>query len=196
MFCSSSAATPSLRPHCLRRTDHLSQVSSRTRCDTLGVAPLGRLQARLACRMSRRVSTPVTSSFAVEKAAFRGIAQVPRTSYSRLALARQLSVHRVQLTDPSNRAFLRNPVVSLASRPSEERELAPLVPLVQAVLSPPAAQPKATPGAIRPVGEDLNLPKGSSSFASDSVRDEFLVTLREKFSRMLITSTGPVMVGS
>ncbi len=93
------------------------------------------------------------------------------TSYSRLALVRHLSFHRVKLNDPSNRAFLRNPVVSLASRPSEERELAPLVHVVQAVLSPSAAQPKATPVAIGSLGEDPNLTKGSSSFASDSVRD-------------------------
>jgi len=40
------------------------------------------------------------------------------------------------------------------------------------------------------LGEDLNLTKGISSFASDSVRDEFLVTLREKFSNTVMTYTG------
>jgi hypothetical protein len=109
---------PSLRPHRIRRTDHLSQVSSRAFYDTLWVAPLGRLQARLACRMSKLGSTPVPSPLAVKGAAFRGITRVPRISYSRLALVGHLSLHRVKLNDPSNRAFLRNPVVSLASRPS------------------------------------------------------------------------------
>ena len=139
---------PSLRPLCVRRTDHLSQVSSRAHCDTLWVAPLGRLQARLACRMSRLVSTPITSPFTEPRTVFRGIAKAPRTSYSRLALAGHLSFHRVELNDPSHRASLRNPVVSLASRPSEERELAPLVHIVQAALSPSTAQPMATPVAI------------------------------------------------
>src|SRR5215468_8618594 len=40
----------------------------------------------------------------------RGITRVPRISYSRLALAGQLSFHRVKLNDQSNRAFLRHPV--------------------------------------------------------------------------------------
>src|SRR6266566_1861413 len=97
-----------------------------------------------------------------------------RTSYSRLALVGRLSSHRVRLNDPSNRAFLRHPVSSLASRPSEERELAPLVHIVQAALSPSVAHPKATPVAIRPVGAGLNPTKGTS-FASDTVRDQFLV---------------------
>src|SRR5258708_9424579 len=108
----------SLLLHCPRRTDHLSQVSSRAYCDTLWVAPLGRLQARLACRMSRLGSTPVPSPLAKQRAAFRGVTRAPRISYSRLALVGHLSVHRVKLNDPSNRAFFRNPVVSLASRPS------------------------------------------------------------------------------
>src|SRR5712691_1494198 len=102
----------------LRRTDHLSQVSSRAHCDTLWVAPLGRLQARLACRMSRLGSTPVPLPLAVARAAFGCKPRMHPTSYSRLALVRHLSFHRVKLNDPSNRAFLRNPVVSLASRPS------------------------------------------------------------------------------
>src|SRR5512135_1659214 len=108
----------SLRLPRVRRTGHLSQVSSRALCDTLWVALLGRIQARLACRMRRLVYTPITSPFTEPRTVFRGIARVPRTSYSRLALVRHLSFHRVKLTDPSNRAFLRNPVVSLASRPS------------------------------------------------------------------------------
>jgi hypothetical protein len=121
--------------------------------------------------MSWLGSTPVPLPLAVARAVFRYKPRMYRTSYSRLALSRHLSFHRVKLNDPSNRAFLRNPVVSLASRPSEERELAPLVHVVQAVLSPSAAQPKATPVAIGSLGEDPNLTKGISSFASDSVRD-------------------------
>src|SRR6266700_2223491 len=109
---------PSPKRLCVRRTDHLSQVSSRALCDTLWVAPLGRIQARLACRMSRLGSTPVPLPLAEPRTAFRGIPRAPRTSYSRLALVGHLSFHRVKLNDPSNRAFLRNPVVSLASRPS------------------------------------------------------------------------------
>src|SRR2546430_2670381 len=108
----------SLRLRRIWRTVHLSQVSSRALCDTLWVAPLGRLQARLACRMSRLGSTPVPLPLAEPRTAFRGIPRAPRTSYSRLALVGHLSFHRVKLNDPSNRAFLRNPVVSLASRPS------------------------------------------------------------------------------
>src|SRR6266566_1562797 len=100
-----------------------------------------------------------------------------RTSYSRLALVGRLSSHRVRLNDPSNRAFLRHPVSSLASRPSEERELAPLVHIVQAALSLSAAQPKATPVAIRPLGEGLN-PTNGTSFASGNARDQFLVAPR------------------
>ncbi len=90
---------------------------------------------------------------------FRCLPRGHRTSYSRLALLGQRSLHRVRLNDPSNRAFLRHPVSSLASRPSEERVLAPLVHIVQAAFSPSVAQPKATPVAIRSLGEDLNLTK-------------------------------------
>src|SRR5690349_11062043 len=102
----------SLRLHRVRRTDHPSQVSSRACYDTLWVAPLGRLQARLACRMSRLGSTPIPSPLAEPRTAFRGIPRAPRISYSQLALAGHLSIHCVKLNDPSNRAFLRNPVVS------------------------------------------------------------------------------------
>jgi hypothetical protein len=168
---------PSLEPPCFRRIDHLSQVWSRTYCDDLWVAPLGRLQAHLACRMSGLGSTPVPSSIAEPRTAFRCKPRLHRTSHSRLALAGRLSSHRVKLNDPSNRAFLRNPVSPLASRPSKERELAPLVHIVQAALSLSAAQPKATPVAIRPLGESLNPTKGTS-FASDTVRDQFLVAPR------------------
>ena len=66
----------------------------------------------------------------------------------------------------------------LASRPSEERELAPLIHIVQAALSPSAALPKATPVAIRLLGESLN-PTKDIFLASDNVRDQFLVALRE-----------------
>jgi len=105
---------------------------------------------------------------------FRCLSKGHRTSYSRLALRGQLSTHRVRLNDPSNRAFFRHPVASLASRPSEEQELSPLVHIVRAAFSPSVAQPKATPVAIRSLGEDLNLTK-EPSFASGNVCDEFLV---------------------
>src|SRR5215472_31306 len=162
---------PSLEPPCFRRKDHLSQVWSRAYCGDLWVAPIGRLQAHLACRMSGLGSTPVPSSIAESRTAFRGVSRTPRISYSRLAHAGRLSSHRVQLNDPSNRAFLRHPVSPLASRPSEERELAPLVHIIQAALSLSAAHPKATPVAIRPLGEGLN-PTKETSFASDNARDQ------------------------
>src|SRR5260370_20987125 len=47
---------------CFGRADHLSQVSSQTYYDDLWVAPIGRLQAHLACRMRGLGSTPVPSS--------------------------------------------------------------------------------------------------------------------------------------
>src|SRR5260370_17496251 len=53
----------SLDLRCFRRVDHLSQVSSRTYYDDLWVAPIGRLQARPACRMRGLGSTPVPLSF-------------------------------------------------------------------------------------------------------------------------------------
>ena len=46
------------------------KAGSRTECDNLWVAPIGRLQACLACRMSGVVSTPVTSSIAEFRTAF------------------------------------------------------------------------------------------------------------------------------
>jgi hypothetical protein len=93
---------PSLEPPCFRRIDHLSQVWSRTYCDDLWVAPIGRLQAHLACRMSGLGSTPIPSSIAEPRTAFRCKPRLHRTSYSRLALAGRLSSHRVKLNDPSN----------------------------------------------------------------------------------------------
>src|SRR5216684_3162063 len=52
----------SLELRCFRRADHLSQVSSQTYYDDLWVAPIGRFQAHLACRMRGSGSTPVPSS--------------------------------------------------------------------------------------------------------------------------------------
>ncbi len=101
--------------------------------------------------------------------------RVSRTSSSRLSLVGWLSSHRVDLHDPSHRASLCHPVSSLANRPSEERELSPLVPIVQAALSPLVAQPKATPVAIRPLGEDLNPTKERTSYSSSNVSDQVLV---------------------
>jgi hypothetical protein len=46
------------------------KAGSRTEYDNLWVAPIGRLQACLACRMSGVVSTPVTSSVAELGTAF------------------------------------------------------------------------------------------------------------------------------
>ena len=99
------------------------------------------------------------------------------TFSSRLSLVGRLSPHRVNVNDPSHRASLRHPVSSLASRPSQERELAPLVHIVQAAFSPLVAQPTATPVAIRSVGEDLNPTKERTSFASGNVSDQVLVAL-------------------
>ena len=166
---------PSLEPRCFRRADHLSQVSSRTYCDTLWVGSY-RPVTGTSCLPYERIRfypcTIVLGLYSDQR--FRCLPRGHRTSYSRLALLGQLSAHRVRLNDPSNRAFLRHPVVSLASRPSEEQELAPLVHIVRAAFSPSVAQPKATPVAIRSLGEDLN-PTKETSFASGNVSDEFLV---------------------
>jgi hypothetical protein len=160
-----------------RRRDHLSQVWTLTSYDDLWVAPLGRIQTRLVCRgrEARFYPCNIASCCKKTKPTFWCNQSVHPTSHSRLSLVGRLSPHRVDLNDPSNRAFLRHPVSSLASKPSEEREFSPLVHIVQAALSPPTAQPEATPVAIRLLGESLNPTKEEISFASDSVSSQVLV---------------------
>ena len=164
----------SLELRCFRRADHLSQVSSRARCDTLGVAPLGRLQTRLVCRRREARFYPCNAPLAGTPT-FWCHQKGHHTFSSRLSLVGRLSPHRVNLNDPSHRASLRHPVSSLASRPSEERELSPLVHIVQVAVSPSIAQPKATPVAIKLLGESLNPTKEEISFASDNVSSQVLV---------------------
>ena len=91
------------------RMFRLSQVYQSTRYDHLRAAPLGRIQMRLICRISRRVSTPVTSPFTQHCRAFGRKLHVHPNRYSRLFLTDWLSSGRVPLNDPSNRAFFRDP---------------------------------------------------------------------------------------
>ena len=96
-------------PSPFRQAWKLSQVYQSTRYDHLRVAPLGRIQMRLICRIGRLVSTPLTSPFAKRSVTFGRKRRVRPNRYSRLFLADWLSSGRVTLNDPSNRAFFRNP---------------------------------------------------------------------------------------
>src|SRR5438132_13294372 len=91
------------------RMFRLSQVYQSTRYDHLRAAPLGRIQMRLICRISRRVSPPVTSPFTQHCRAFGRKLHVHPHRYSRLFLTDWLSSGRVPLNDPSNRASFRDP---------------------------------------------------------------------------------------
>jgi len=120
-LCFSGASNLCLKLRCSRPTKRLSQVSSSIRCDDLWGAPLGRMQPFLACRKRRMVYTPVTIAFA-GLPTFGGMhRRYPLPSYSRRPWWGWLSSRRVLSNDPSNRAFLRNPVSSLASRPDQQR---------------------------------------------------------------------------